>query len=146
MAKYQTKAITNVRPVPQPNSAAIQVTPVDIDFPPVAYVADDIHEVVELPIGVKCPDYAFIFPDVDTGTPAFAFSFGVLNAGSTDLAEVWASGITAGQSTTVVRNTTSVAAQSDASTVRKLGMKITTAAATYAGATKTGQVILHLQG
>jgi hypothetical protein len=95
---------------------------------------------------VKCLDYDFIFPDIDTGTPAFAFSFGELNAAEDDLAVVYASGLTAGQSTTVVRNTTSVAAQAAATSARKLGLKITTAAATYAGADKVGQAVLKLRG
>ena len=147
MAKYSTKAITGVRPVPQPDDADLCLVPVDVEFPPTAYLVNDIHEVVDLPIGVKCLDFDFIFPDIDTnGTPTFAFSFGELNALGTDIATVYVAGVTAGQSTTVVRNTTSVAAQRPATDVRRLGMKITTAAATYAGASAIGQIVVHLRG
>lgn len=146
MAKYSTKAITGVRPVPQPDDADVCVVPVDVEFPSVAYLVNDIHEIVDLPVGVKCLDFDFIFPDIDTGTPAFAFSFGELNDTSTDIATVYVAGVTAGQSTTVVRNTTSVAAQRPATAVRRLGMKITTAAATYGGANQIGQIVVHLRG
>lgn len=147
MAKYSTKAITGLRPVPQPDCAKIALVAVDVEFPTTAYLANDIHEVVDLPIGVGCIDYDFIFPDIDTNvSPAFAFTFGELNADSTDIATAYASGVTAGQSTTVVRNTTSVAAQRPTTAVRRLGIKVTTVAGTYAGADKIGQIVLRLRG
>jgi hypothetical protein len=41
---------------------------------------------VDLPIGVRCLDYDFIFPDIDSNaSPAFAFTFGELNADSSSL-------------------------------------------------------------
>ena len=147
MPKYQTKAFTNVKPVPQPECAKLALVPVDIEFPSVAYLVNDIHEVVELPDGVSLVDYDFIFPDIDSGgSPAFAFTFGELNAASTDIATAYVAGVTAGQSTSLVRNTTSVAAQAPSTGVRKLGLKITAAAATYAGAGKVGQIVMRLRG
>jgi hypothetical protein len=147
VAKYSTKAITGVRPVPQPDDATLCIIPVDVEFPTAAYLVNDTHEVMDLPIGVRCVDFDFIFPDIDSnGTPAFAFSFGELTADGLDMATPYVTGVIAGQSTTLVRNTTSVAAQRPATTVRRLGMKITTAAATYVGAGLVGQVVAHLRG
>lgn len=149
MAKYQTKAFLGKKPIILPRDAAAMWVPVDVEFPSVAPVANDLIELCELPIGVKCLDYVLVFPDIDTnGAPAFAFSLGEENATSDDLGAgtaVWAAGLTAGQSTAVVRNATSVPAQQATTDVRKLAMKVTTAAATYAGANKVGQILLLLQ-
>lgn len=146
MTTTTTKAFTGVKSVPQPDSACLKLVPVDVEFASAAYVADDLIKLVELPPGVGVVDYAFIFPDIDTGTPAFAFSFGELNDDGDDLAVTYASGLTAGQSTTIVRATTSVAAQAAKTESRVLAIKVTTAAATYAGADKVGQVLLGLRG
>ena len=112
-----------------------------------AFASADLLQLVDLPIGIKCLDWAISFPDIDTGAPALAWSLGVENAGGTDLgSEVWGTGLTAGQSTAIVRNTTSLAAQGDSTVQRRVSLKCTTIAATYAGATKVGQVLLLLQG
>jgi hypothetical protein len=148
VAKFQTKAYTGVRPIPQPDSAGARCVVVDVEFPTTVPVANDLIQLCKLPVGVKCIDWALVFPDIDSnGAPAFAASLGIENVGGTDLgAEVWGTGLTAGQSTSIVRNSTSVAAQGDTTTERTLDLKVTTAAATYAGAGKTGQVLLWLQG
>lgn len=146
MTTTTTKAFTGVKSVPQPDSACLKLVPVDVEFATAAYAANDLIKLVELQPGIGVVDYTFIFPDIDTGTPAFAFSFGELNAAGTDLDVTYASGLTAGQSTTIVRATTSVAAQSPTTATRVLAIKVTTAAATYAGSGKTGQVVLGLRG
>ena len=148
MPVYQTKYITKVRNFAPPEDSNVQDKPVDVDFPAVALVALDIIQLVELQPGITLQDYEFHFPDIDTGAAALAWSFGVLNAAGTDLATVYQTGITAGQSNAIVRNTNSDCAQDSVNNAltRKLGLKCTTAAATYAGATKTGQVILRLRG
>lgn len=146
MAKFQTKAFLGKKPITLPEDAAGRWAIVDVEFPATAPVANDLIELCELPIGVKCLDWIEVFPDVDSGgSPAFAHSLGIENAGGTDLgSEVWVAGSTAGQSTAIVRNGTSIAAQGDTTAVRKLAIKVTTAAATYAGAGKVGQVLLLL--
>lgn len=147
MAKIQTAAFTNRKPVPQPDSAAITVVAIDVAFPSTALVADDLIELVELPPGVSLVDYAFVFPDIDSNvSAALAFSFGSENAAGDDLGTVYESGLTAGQSAAVVRMGTSAAAQAVATAARRLALKITTAAGTYAGSGKTGQVLLYLRG
>jgi hypothetical protein len=144
----ETKFFTRVRNFAQPDDSDVDTVPVDVDFPSTTFAVNDMIRLVNLPAGVILQDYAFAFPDIDTGTPAFAFSFGVMNAAGTDLATVYASGLTAGQSNAIVRAPNVDCAQDTANTAlsRNLGIKITTAAATYAGAGKTGQVLLMLRG
>ncbi len=148
MAKIQTKAFTNVKPIALPDDASPDFVTIDVDFPTAALAANDLIELAEIPAGYQVLDYAVVLPDIDSGgAPALAFSLGVENAGGTDLgAEVWGTGITAGQTNAIVRATTSAAAQGDSSVARKVALKVTTAAATYAGAGKKGQVLLLLQG
>lgn len=146
MAKYQSKQFTGQKPVTLPEDAGPRWTTIDIEFPTTAFASGDLLQLAELPIGIRCLDWSVVFPDIDTGTPALAWSLGVENAGGTDLdTEVWATGLTAGQSTTIARNTTSLAAQGAITAVRRISLKCTTIAATYAGATKVGQVLLLLQ-
>jgi hypothetical protein len=148
MAVTKARAYTNAKPIPLPKSGHPEWVAVDIDFPAANYTANDLVLLCTLPAGVKCLDWALVFPDVDSnGAPTIASSLGVVNAGLTDLgAEVWGAALTAGQSTAIVRNTTSVCAQGDGASDRVVGLKVTTAAATYAGATKVGQLLLLLRG
>lgn len=146
MPNVSTRVFTGARNVPQPDEGAIKAVVINIDFPSTALVANDLVFLTRIPIGVAVQDYEFHFPDIDTGSAAFAFSFGACNAGLTDLDTVYASGLTAGQSTTIVRATTTVASQAATTAERVLALKITTAAATYDGSGKVGQVVLHLRG
>ena len=146
MPTFQTKVYAGTRSIPQPDNGTVPATVVDVDFPTAALLVNDLILLTPLPIGVGLQDYEFHFPDIDTGVAAFAFSFGVMNAALTDLATVFAAGVTAGQSNAIVRNTTADAAQFATTAVRVLGIKVTAAAATYAGAGKVGQVVLRLRG
>lgn len=158
MAKTQTKCFTNVKPIVLPTEALPQWTAVDVEFSAAAYAANDLIQLCTLPDGYKCLDWALVFPDIDTGAAAIAWSLGVSDATlaipvSTDIgSEVWGSALTAGQSNAVVRNTTSACAQgrTAATTLlsgdREIVLKCTTAAATYAGSGKVGQLLMLLQG
>lgn len=149
MPTIETKFFTRVRNFAQPNCSEVETQPLDIDFPSTTFAVNDMIRLVEIPAGVVLQDYAFVLPDIDSnGTPTFAFSFGVMNAAGTDLATVYASGLTAGQSNAIVRAPNSDCAQDAANNalVRRLGMKVTAAPATYAGANKTGTVLLMLRG
>lgn len=142
MTKYQTKAFTGQKPPVFPDSAMPQTLVFDIEFPSATPIANDLIEIVELPIGLQVLDWALVFPDIDSGAAALAFSLGTEDVAGTDLGVVWTAGITAGQSTAIVRNASSAAAQEAITAARKVAMKITTAAGTYAGAGKVGQLIL----
>jgi len=148
VAKTQTKVFTGVRQVPMPDHAEIRQVAVPIEFASAAYVANDLIQVVKLPAGVRCIDWSLILPDVDTnGAPTLAFSLGVENVGGTDLGtEVWGTGLAAGQAGVPSRNVLAVSSQGDISVDRNIDLKITTAAATYAGADKIGYLVLSLIG
>ena len=120
---------------------------IDVEFRAVNYAVADLIELCELPIGHKVLDWAVVFPDIDSnGAPTLAFSLGTENVAGTDLsAEVWGTGITAGQTTAIFRNTTSLAAQGDVLLSRKIALKVTAVAATYAGLNRVGQVLLWVQ-
>lgn len=148
MAIIETKCFSGKKPLVLPDAADVETVAIDVEFPATAPSVGDLIRLCDLPPYTKVLDWALIFPDVDSnGTPTLAMSLGVENAGGTDLgSEVWGTGLTAGQSTTLVRNTTSLAAQGDSSVQRRIDLKVTTAAATYAGSGKVGQVLLQLQG
>lgn len=147
MPKYFTDAATNKKPVPQPFDASVLQVAIDVAFPSVNYVANELHQLIEIPAGVQVVDYDIIFPDIDSnGVPTLVSSIGTENAGGTDLGTVWDAGLTAGQTGAVVRNPTSACAQQVTTATRKVSLKFTAAAATYAGAGKVGQVVLHLRG
>lgn len=147
MPKYFTDAATNKKPVPQPNTAALTYVAIDVTFPAVNYIANDLHQLIEIPAGVSVQSYSIHFPDIDSnGVPTLVSSIGTENAAGTDLGVVWDAGMTAGQSNAVVRAATSNCAQQVTTAARKVSLKFTAAAATYAGSGLTGQVVLQLRG
>lgn len=146
MAKFQTKCFTGQRPIVIPDDASAEWISVDVEFPTTTPIVGDLIQCCSLPIGVKCQDWFINFPDIDSGGAALAFSLGVENAGGTDLgAEIWGAALAAGAAGATVRNALATSAQGDITTVRNIDLKVTTAATTYAGATKTGQLMLLLQ-
>ena len=159
VTKTQTKCFTNAKPLTLPDDALPEYVAVDIEFASSAYVGNDFIQVCTIPSGYRVLDWFLSFPDIDShATPALVWSLGVSDATiaaptSTDIgSEVWGTSLTAGQSTAIVRNTTSLAAQcrvaasSTLSGDREIVLKCTTAAATYAGSGKVGQLVMLLQG
>lgn len=147
MALIKTTAYTNVRPLFTPVSAEVCNSPVQIDFPSAAPAANDLILLATIPAGVKLDDYSLILPDIDSGgSPAFAFSIGIANAGLTDLGTVLVSGVTTGQASGVYRAANAAHLALDSTVDRVLALKVTTAAATYDGAGKVGKALLALEG
>lgn len=144
--KFTTKHFTGQKNSPQPDDADADYVPIDIDFPVANFTAGDIIELIHIPPGVRLVDWFALFPDVDTGTAAFTFSIGILNADSTDLQAVFSAGHTAGRDNTLARATTTDAYFYDSSFERKLGMKVTAAAATYTAPTVPGTIFISLRG
>ena len=146
MPSINTKQFDGIKPLYTPDAAEVCGAHVDIDFPSTAFAGNDLIRLATIPAGVKCVDYKAIFPDIDSGgSPAFAWSIGVLNAGGTDLATVWASGLTTGQAAGIHRAANSAHLEADSTVDRRVAIKVTTAAATYAGAGKAGMVVFDLQ-
>jgi len=159
MAKFQTKCFTNAKPLVLPDAADPEWTEVDIEFNPTAYAVNDLIQVASIPEGYRVLDYVLAFPDIDTGvTPTLAWSFGVSNATvdvpvSTDIGagtRVFGTALAAGRDGAIVRNISTNCSQdafrgtATQPGVRDLVLKVTTAAATYAGANKVGKLLLLL--
>lgn len=147
MAKFTSKVFSGVKNIAQPDDSDVDYQPVGIEFPSVNFVAGDIIELVKIPAGVQFADWYAAFPRIDTnGVPTFAFSIGVLNAGSTDLATVYSSGHVAGRATTIERNASTLPYFDDSTVERRVGLKITAVAATYAPPTAHGVIFVALRG
>ncbi|MCK7581004.1 MAG: hypothetical protein MZV65_39370 [Chromatiales bacterium] len=100
--------------------------------------AGDIYLMGELPEDCALVDAVFAATDLDTGTPAHAMSFGVINDDETDLATALQAALTVGQAGTAARLTptvTTLTTKTDGKTRKKLGYKVTTASATGAAGT-----------
>lgn len=136
----------------QPISGRVGIVPIPINFPLLAPVANDTHALCKLMPGVLVIDYDIFLDDVDSGTPAAAMSFGELNSTLADLAVVYQSGITIGQTGGLARFAAATQAAdlrtlgaTNRATERVLGLKWTTASATYT-ASKTGLLVLKVIG
>jgi hypothetical protein len=147
MAIIKTKTFTNVSPLYTPDNAEVCGSPIRVDFPSTALIAGDLILLATIPAGVSIADYRGFMPDIDSGgSAAFAFSLGVANAGLTDLATVLQASLTVGQASGVFRATNADHIALDSTVDRVLAIKVTTAAATYAGIGKVGRVIVDLEG
>lgn len=131
----------------QPLMSAIIKLAIPIVFPVAAPVANDTHALCKIPQDAKVVDWTLISDDVDSnGAPTAAWSLGVLNADLADLsAVVYKTAIVIGQTGGLLRCADAVPYLASAAAERIIGLKWTTAAATYA-ASKTGLLILELAG
>lgn len=148
MALIQSDVATGKKAVPQPFDATVIAVPIDVTLPAAALAVGDIIELADIPPGVQTIDYDFPSPQLDSnGAPTLAFSLGVLNSDKSDLATVYETGLTIGRTASgnIVRAGNAAAAQASRTAARKLGLKVTTAAATAASAGKSFTAILHLR-
>lgn len=150
MAKFQTKAFLGRKPITLPDDATAEWTPVDIEHSATALAVNDLIECCEIPPGYDVLDWMVVPQDIDSGgSPTVAFSIGIENSTFDDLASsngTWQTGLTGFQTGTVVRSTSSNPILNDRSTTRKVALKCTTAAATYAGSGKVSKLLLLLAG
>ncbi len=136
MALIKNKVALGQKPVPSFNDAIGGKFRTEIDFNDADYngvtpVANDIIDMGTLPSDVQLLDYQIDSDDLDSnGSPAIAYSFGLLNAAKTDLAVVFASGITISQAGGLARATSALHLRQTSGL--NVGFKITTAAATFA--------------
>ena len=147
MALIQSDVATGKKAVPQPFDATVALVPVDVNLVN-ALAANDIIELVDLPPGVQLLDYDIVAPQLDSnGSPTLAFSLGVLTSDKSDLGTAYETGLTFGRtaSGSISRAGNASAAQAARTSSRKLGLKVTTAAATAASAGKSFTAILHLR-
>lgn len=148
MANYRSEVASGRRSVAQPSESEVEYQPVDVVLT-TTLVANDIIDLIDLPPGVKLVHYKFIAPQLDSnGTPTLAFSFGEIKVDRTDILTAYETALTIGRGAdgNVVSAANAKAAQVDSSANRKIGLKVTTAAATAAQVGKTFTVLLGLRG
>lgn len=149
MARILSELLTGKKPGPQPYDGSILQLPVTIVMPTAAPAVGDLLELVDLPPFVDLLDYDIVAPQLDSnGAPTLAVSIGEENAGFTDLAAVYEAALTPGRTAAgnVVRSGNAAASQASNAAARRIALKVTAAAATWAGAGKTVNVVLHLRG
>lgn len=150
MAKFQTKTFLGKRPLVLPDDAAADWSVIDIEHGATALASGDLIECCEIPPGYEVLDWFIVPQDIDTGgSPALAFSIGIENSTFDDLASsngTWQTGLTGFQTGTVIRATSANPVLNDRTTLRKVALKCTTIAATYAGSGKTSKLMLLLSG
>ena len=96
-------------------------------------VVGDIVELDDLDPGVRMVDVLLTGAGLDTnGTPTLAFAIGEINAAGTDLAVTYETGMKCGGGAngTVARSATGAGLVPPAKVARKIGLKVTAAAAT----------------
>lgn len=112
----------------------------------VAPVVNDILALCKVPEGVQIADWRVQSEDADSnGTPTLEFTLGSLNAGKTDISTTYGATIAVGETGGVVRATTTAAFAEASTAERVIGIKWTTAAATFATG-KKGLLVLSLIG
>ncbi len=148
MAKYLSDVASGKKSVPQPYDATVATIPIDITLPAVPLAAGDLITLVDIPPGVQLTDYYLFAPQLDSNAaPALDFSIGVENAAGTDLSTVYETGLTFGRtaSGSIARTGNAAAAMADRTAVRRIALKVTTAAATSATAGKQVLALLRLR-
>lgn len=131
------------KPVVFPAGGEVVAVRFPIDLVAADLDANDTGAVALLPAGCVPVGLVFDSDDLDTNaSPTISASVGPVNAGETDLSEVWASGITASRDGSAVTVALSKAAMRMTAPVAdlKIGVKFTAASATKAA----GQVGLTL--
>jgi hypothetical protein len=149
MARFLSELLTGKKPLPQPYDGSVLQLPLTFVFGTVAPAVGDILALLELPPYTDLLDYDIFAAQLDSnGAPTLAFSLGQENAGLTDLAVVYEAGLIFGRTAngSCNRATTAVQQLADTTVARKLALKVTTAAATWAGAGKTVTALLMLRG
>lgn len=149
MARILSELLTGKKPGPQPYDGSVLQLPVTVVLPAAALAVGDLLELVDLPPFTDLIDYDIFGPQLDSnGTPTLAFSLGAENAGYTDLGVVYETGLTFGRTAngSVSRAGTANQLAADNSVQRRLALKVTALAATWAGGGKTVTAMLHLRG
>ncbi|TYK73169.1 hypothetical protein FSY59_00485 [Comamonas sp. Z3] len=148
MPKYQSDVATGKKAVPQPFDASVLTVAVDLTLPSVALAANDLLELLDIPPKVQLVAVDVVAPQLDSNAaPTLAFSLGVINAAGTDLATVYDTGLKPGVGATgsVATANSAALAFTNRDGIRKLGLKVTTAAATSATAGKQVLALVRMR-
>lgn len=148
MPKYPSDVATGKRTVPQPFDASVLTVAVDLTLPSTALAASDLLELLDIPPRVQLVAVEVIAPQLDSNAaPTLAFSLGLINAAGNDLATVYDTGLKPGVGVagSVAAANPAALAFASRDAVRKLGLKVTTAAATSASAGKPVLVLVRMR-
>jgi hypothetical protein len=147
VATTKSDAYTGKFPVNnQPRGAEPYPMAVPFDFPAANVVVNDILALCKVPEGVQIIDWSIQTGDPDSHeTPTLEFTLGSLNAALDDITTAYASTVNVAETGGLLRATTSAATLESTAAERSIGLKWTTAAATYV-AGKTGLLVLWLRG
>lgn len=140
MATVQSDYAKGTKAMPSPVGGEVINLLIALPVTAAQTAANDIYEMGYLPENCSLVDCAFASTDLDTnGTPAMVASFGILNSGATDLdGTALQASLTIGQAgtaTSMTKTVTTLTTTCNGSTRKKLGYKVTTAAATGAAGT-----------
>lgn len=139
MALVQSDWATGKKPMPAPNGSELVNVRLDMEVTAAQTALGDIYEMGYLPENCALVDAVYVTDDLDSnGTPAMVMSFGVINSGGTDLDTALEASLDVAQAGTAARMTvtpTALGVVTDGATRKKLGYKVTTAAATGAAGT-----------
>ena len=148
MPKYQSDVATGKKAVPQPFDASVLTVAVDLTLPSVALAANDLLELLDIPPKVQLVAVDVLAPQLDSNAaPTLAFSLGVINAAGTDLATVYDTGLKpgVGAAGSVATANSAALAFANRDSLRKLGLKVTAAAATSATAGKQVLALVRMR-
>lgn len=153
MSTKQSSICSGAAPAAQPMGQETITQPVSVAIGTADLTLNDMVEMWVLPAGCVPVGYELDATDMDTGTPAIAFDFGILNdAGdaisiaAADGGDEWIDNSTLAQAGGIVLHTASAAASRVLAAVqpvdydRKVGVKIMTAPATAAAGTFSGRL------
>ena len=129
-----------------PTDAGLLPFVVPFDLPAANPTVGDILALCKVPADVQIADWTVETEDADSdGAPTLEFTLGSLNAGLTDIATTYAATVAVGETGGLSRAATSVAFAESSAAERSIGLKWTTAAATYVTG-KKGLLVLWLRG
>ena len=153
MSTKQSSICSGAAPAAQPMGQETIIQPVSVAIGTADLTLNDMVEMWVLPAGCVPVGYELDATDMDTGTPAIAFDFGILNdagdaisTAAADGGDEWIDNSTLAQAGGIVLHTASAAASRVLATVqavdydRKVGVKIMTAPATAAAGTFSGRL------
>lgn len=152
MSTKQSVICSGSKPAANPMGQETITQPVSVAVAPGDIELNDLVEMWILPAGCIPVGYELDVTDLDTGTPAIAFDFGVIDElgavsiDAVDGGDEWIDNSTLAQAGGIVLHTASAAASRVLAAVqpvdydRKIGVKIMTAAGTAAAGTFSGRL------
>ena len=137
MANTKSQAVLGPEPMPSPVGSEVVNVKLQVEVPVTGLEIGDLIILGEIPEDCVMVDAIYFADDLDTGTPAVAFSFGTINAGETDLTTVIEAALDIGEAGTASRLTPTVAnlAILGGTSGAPVGYKVTTIPATAAAGT-----------